>query len=141
MLVYRQTFDASQSPLYLADCNPYLSLFLKEQIENNLVHNPCNSLTFRESHFIKLFSVLFVDWIFISYNIFFFFANQGEKDLTPGAGCSKQSSLRGQLVKSITTSLLNTLIFFVEKMREAFAMQKLLTFLQKKYWHILDINV
>ena len=42
------------------------------------------------------------------------------------------SSLRGQLVKCITTSLLNTLIFFVEKMREAFALQKLLTFFQQK---------
>ena len=26
-------------------------------------------------------------------------------------------------------------------MREAFAMQKLLTFFQQKYWHIWDINV
>ena len=26
-------------------------------------------------------------------------------------------------------------------MREAFALQKLLTFCQQKYWHILDINV
>ena len=26
-------------------------------------------------------------------------------------------------------------------MREAFALQKLLTFFQQKYWHILDINV
>ena len=26
-------------------------------------------------------------------------------------------------------------------MREAFALQKLLTFFHKKYWHILDINV
>ena len=34
---------------------------------------------------------------------------------------SLTSSLRGQLIKCFTTSLLNTLIFFVEKMREAFA--------------------
>ena len=27
-----------------------------------------------------------------------------------------------------------------EKMWEAFALQKLLTFFNKKYWHILDIN-
>ena len=26
-------------------------------------------------------------------------------------------------------------------MREAFAMQKLLTYFQQKYWHVLDINV
>ena len=35
----------------------------------------------------------------------------------------------------------NTLKFFVEKMREAFALQKLLTFFNKKYWQILDIDV
>ena len=39
---------------------------------------------------------------------------------------------RGQLVKCFTTLLLNTLIGFVEKMREAFAMQKLLSFFQQK---------
>ena len=43
---------------------------------------------------------------------------------------SLTSSLRGQLVKCFTTLLPNILIFFVEKMREAFAMQKLLTFFQ-----------
>ena len=36
---------------------------------------------------------------------------------------SLTSSLRGQLVKCLTTLLPNTQIFFVEKMREAFAMQ------------------
>ena len=45
------------------------------------------------------------------------------KAITPVPGCSKHlsltSSLRGQLVKCFTTLLLNTLIFFVEKMREA----------------------
>ena len=45
---------------------------------------------------------------------------------------SLTSWLRGQLVKSFMTLLPNTLIFFVEKMREAFALQKLLTFFQQK---------
>ena len=38
--------------------------------------------------------------------------------------------LRGQLIKCFTTLYPNTLKFFVEKMREAFAMLKLLTFFQ-----------
>ena len=54
---------------------------------------------------------------------------------------SLTSSLRGQLVKCFTALLPKTLIFFVKKMREAFALQKLLIFFQQKYWHILDINV
>ena len=45
---------------------------------------------------------------------------------------SLTSSLRGQLVKCFTTLSPNTLIFFVEKMREAFALQKLLTFFSAK---------
>ena len=45
---------------------------------------------------------------------------------------SLTSSLRGQLVKCFMTLLPNTLILFVEKMREAFALQKLPTFFQKK---------
>ena len=45
---------------------------------------------------------------------------------------SLTSPLRDQLVKCITTLRPNTLIFFVEKMREAFALQKLLTFFQQK---------
>ena len=45
---------------------------------------------------------------------------------------SLTNSLRGQLVKCFTTLLPNTVIFFVEKIREAFALQKLLTFLQQK---------
>ena len=49
---------------------------------------------------------------------------------------SLTSSLRGQLVKCFTTLLPSTLKFFVEKMREAFALQKLLIFFQQKYWHI-----
>ena len=40
--------------------------------------------------------------------------------------------LRGQLVKYFTTLLLNTVKFFVEKMREAFALQKLFTLFQQK---------
>ena len=45
---------------------------------------------------------------------------------------SLTSSLRGHLVKYFTTLLLNTLKFFVEIMREAFALQKLLTLFQQK---------
>ena len=45
---------------------------------------------------------------------------------------SLTSSLRGQLVKCFTVLQPNTLKFFVEKMREAFALQKLLTFFQQK---------
>ena len=45
---------------------------------------------------------------------------------------SLTSSLRGQLVKCFRTLSPNTLKFFVEKMREAFALQKLLTFFQQK---------
>ena len=52
---------------------------------------------------------------------------------------SLTSSLRGQLVKYFTTLLLNTLIFFVEKMREAFALQKLFTFFFIKNIGIFEI--
>ena len=52
---------------------------------------------------------------------------------------SLTSSLRGQLVKCFTTLFPNTLIFFVEKMREAFALQKLLTFFQQKKIGIFQI--
>ena len=41
------------------------------------------------------------------------------------------SSLRGQLVKCFDI-ITNTLKFFVEKVREAFALQKLLTVFQQK---------
>ena len=44
---------------------------------------------------------------------------------------SLTSSLRGQLVKSFTTLLPNTLMFFIEKIRGAFALQKLITFFQE----------
>ena len=43
---------------------------------------------------------------------------------------SLTSLLGCQLVKCFRTLFSNTLIFFVEKMREAFAVQKLLTFFQ-----------
>ena len=52
---------------------------------------------------------------------------------------SLTSSLRDHLVKYFMPLLLNTLISFVEKKREA--LQKLLAFFNKKYWRILDINV
>ena len=45
---------------------------------------------------------------------------------------SLTSSLRGQFVKYFTALLLNTLKFFVEKMREAFALQKLLRLFSTK---------
>ena len=45
---------------------------------------------------------------------------------------SLTSSLRGQLVKCFLPLQPNTLKFFVEKVREAFALQKLLTFFQQK---------
>ena len=54
---------------------------------------------------------------------------------------SLTSSLREHLVKYFTTLLLNTLKFFVEKMRNAFAVQKLLTYFQQKYCQIADVNV
>ena len=45
---------------------------------------------------------------------------------------SLTSSLRGQLIKCLTTLLLNTPKVYVEKMRDAFALQKLLTFFSEK---------
>ena len=45
---------------------------------------------------------------------------------------SLTSSLRGQLVKCFMTLQPNILKFFVKKKREAFALQKLLTFFQQK---------
>ena len=45
---------------------------------------------------------------------------------------SLTSSLRDQLVKCFTTLLPNTLIFFIEQIREAFALQKLFTFFFNK---------
>ena len=66
----------------------------------------------------------------------FVFVNSQDPGKSSGAVVqsivSLTSSLRGQLVKCFTTLLANTLIFFVEKMREAFALQKLLTFFQQK---------
>ena len=40
-----------------------------------------------------------------------------------------------------STCITKYIDIFVEKMREASAHQKLLTFFNKKYWHMLDINV
>ena len=54
---------------------------------------------------------------------------------------SLTGSLIGQLVKYVMTLLLNTLKFFVEKMREAFALQMLLTIFQQKILANLNINV
>ena len=51
---------------------------------------------------------------------------------------SLTTSLRGHLFKYIPTTLSNTLLFFVGKMRESFAMQKILSFFQQK---ICNINV
>ena len=45
---------------------------------------------------------------------------------------SLTSSLRGQLVECFMTLQPNTLIIFVDKMREAFALQKLLSFFSTK---------
>ena len=50
-------------------------------------------------------------------------------------------SLRGQLVTCSTTLQTNALKFFVEKIREAFALHKFLTFFLQKYWEIADLNV
>ena len=52
---------------------------------------------------------------------------------------SLTSSLRGQLVKCFATLLPNTLNFFVEKIRKAFALQKLLTFFQQNNIGIFEI--
>ena len=80
---------------------------------------------------------------------FFFFGGGGAGPPAPPSSyayvqsiVSLTGSLRGQLVKYFTTLILNTLKFFVEKMREAFAQQqKLLTLFQQKYWQNLNINV
>ena len=52
---------------------------------------------------------------------------------------SLTSSLRGHLAKCFTILQPNTLTFFVEKMRKAFAMQKLLTFFRQKNNGIFQI--
>ena len=57
---------------------------------------------------------------------------QKELGLVVQSIISLTSLLRGPLLKGFTTLLLNTLILFVEKMRDAFAMQKLLTLFQQK---------
>ena len=45
---------------------------------------------------------------------------------------SLTSLLRGQVVKCLMTLYPNTLIFFVDKVREAFALQQLLIYFQQK---------
>ena len=75
----------------------------------------------------------------MQYVFFFFLQNRLLKMIHRSANLgpvvqsiiSLTSSLRGQLVKHFTTLLLHTLIFFVDKMREAFALQKLFTFSQQ----------
>ena len=54
---------------------------------------------------------------------------------------SLTSSLRGQLFKYFTLYNQIHWYFFVEKMRVVFALEKLLTFFQQKYWRISDLNV
>ena len=54
---------------------------------------------------------------------------------------SLTSSLRGQLIKCFTTLYPNTLKFFVEKMWEAFALQKLLTFFQQKILALFTFEI
>ena len=70
---------------------------------------------------------LYPDWTFIGLR-------SHMKDLSPVVQSiiSSTNSFRGQLVKCFRTLKPNTLIFLVEKMREAFALQKLLTFFQQK---------
>ena len=82
----------------------------------------------------KIYSTNLQNWFkSLSVNLFII-PNQLSKFQGPVVQSivSLTSSLRGQLVKCFTTLLPNTLIFFVEKMREAFALQKLLTFFQQK---------
>ena len=59
-------------------------------------------------------------------------ANNTDQGPVVQSTVSINNSLRGQLVKCFTTLLPNILIFFVEKMSEAFILQKLLTFFQQK---------
>ena len=59
-------------------------------------------------------------------------ANSADQGPVVQSNISLTSSLRGQLVKCFMTLYPNTLIFFVDKMREAFALQKFLTFFQQK---------
>ena len=51
----------------------------------------------------------------------------------PGPGCSKLTTLLvNETLKFSNVNISNMPVFFVEKMREAFALQKLLTFFQQK---------
>ena len=87
------------------------------------------------------------EMIFTEHSTIVILAIENLQKLIPGPSCSKHrfvsltSLLRGQLVKCFTTSSSNTLKFFVEKMREAFAMQKLLTFFSTKNIGIFETLV
>ena len=59
------------------------------------------------------------------------FGNEG-CDLVVQSIVSLTSSFRGQLLKCLTTLYQIHLYFLLKKMREAFALQKLLTFFQQK---------
>ena len=61
-----------------------------------------------------------------------FFLNDENQGPVVQSIVSLTSSLRGQLVKCCTTLQPNTLKFFVAKMKEAFALQKILTFFRQK---------
>ena len=69
--------------------------------------------------------------------------NTMEKDHGPVVQSivSLTNSLRGQLSLSVLPLYNQYTDIFVGKMREAFALQKLLAIFQQKYWHISDINV
>ena len=69
-------------------------------------------------------TVKFIQMMSLTFGLFTQVSGSGPL----GPLVSLTSSLRSQLVKCFTTLKPNTLIFFVGKMREAFALQKLLTF-------------
>ena len=54
---------------------------------------------------------------------------------------SLTSSLRGQLVKSFTTLLPNTLILSLKKLDKPLHCRSFSLFFNKTYWRILNINV
>ena len=48
-------------------------------------------------------------------------------------------SLRHKFVKQISARVTNTLLFFVEKIKESFAVQRILTFFQQKKNSVFEI--
>ena len=72
------------------------------------------------------------------FNLFIFLKMQGA---VVQSIVSLTNSLRCHLVKYLNDFITNYIDIFVERMKEAFALQKLLTFFQQKYWHISDIYV